>query len=145
MDRVQRHFRGTNAFADIAKRNMAMFEEAGKAFAAAAPVAKPAAEKAAESEVDKLRADLAALQAKVDKLGNSSLAARARSCGDYRNSNPLQVLFFAPEHNMLCLPSTQRKEVIRCLMVQQRGRFSSFGRCAPNLASRSSGLERSGR
>lgn len=63
------NFAGTNAFADIAKRNMAMFEEAGKAFAAAAPVAKPAAEKAAESEVDKLRADLAALQAKVDKLG----------------------------------------------------------------------------
>jgi polyhydroxyalkanoate synthesis repressor PhaR len=63
------NFGGTNAFADIAKRNMAMFEEAGKAFAAAAPVAKPAAEKDAPSEVEQLRADLAALQAKVDKLG----------------------------------------------------------------------------
>ena len=58
-----------NVFADIAKRNMAMFEEAGKAFAAAAPAAKAAAEKDTSSEVDKLRAELAALQAKVDKLG----------------------------------------------------------------------------
>ena len=63
------NFGGANVFADIAKRNMAMFEEAGKAFAAAAPAAKaPAAEDKA-SEVDKLRAELAALQAKVDKLG----------------------------------------------------------------------------
>jgi polyhydroxyalkanoate synthesis repressor PhaR len=63
------NFGGANVFADIAKRNMAMFEEAGKAFAAAAPAAKPAAEKDTSSEVDKLRAELAALQAKVDKLG----------------------------------------------------------------------------
>jgi polyhydroxyalkanoate synthesis repressor PhaR len=63
------NFGGANAFADIAKRNMAMFEEAGKAFAAAAPTARPAGEKATASEVDKLRAELAALQAKVDKLG----------------------------------------------------------------------------
>ena len=60
---------GANVFADIAKRNMAMFEEAGKAFAAAAPAAKPAAQKDTASEVEKLRAELAALQAKVDKLG----------------------------------------------------------------------------
>ena len=26
----------------------------------------------------------------------------------------------------------KRKEVIRCLMVQQRGRFCPFGSCAPN-------------
>ncbi len=64
------NFGGANVFADIAKRNMAMFEEAGKAFAAAAPAAKPAAEKDRSSEVDTLRAELAALQAKVDKLGN---------------------------------------------------------------------------
>jgi len=63
------NFGGANVFADIAKRNMAMFEEAGKAFAAAAPTAKPASEKDTSSEVDKLRAELAALQAKVDKLG----------------------------------------------------------------------------
>jgi polyhydroxyalkanoate synthesis repressor PhaR len=60
---------GGNMLADIAKRNMAMFEEASKAF-------KPAAAKASTakpeetSEVDKLRAELAALQAKVDKLGH---------------------------------------------------------------------------
>jgi hypothetical protein len=48
---------------------MAMFEEAGKAFAAAAPTARPAGEKATASEVDKLRAELAALPAQVDKLG----------------------------------------------------------------------------
>ena len=61
----------TQLFADIAKRNMAMFEEAGRAFTAPAK-AKPA-DKAGKadtaSEVDKLRAELAALQAKVDKLG----------------------------------------------------------------------------
>jgi polyhydroxyalkanoate synthesis repressor PhaR len=59
---------GTNMLTDIAKRNMAMFEEASKVF-------KPAAAKASTkpeetSEVDKLRAELAALQAKVDKLGH---------------------------------------------------------------------------
>ena len=58
-------FGGPNIFADIAKRNLAMFEEAGKAFAAAAP--KRAAEQ--QSDVEALRAELAALQAKVDKLG----------------------------------------------------------------------------
>jgi polyhydroxyalkanoate synthesis repressor PhaR len=63
------NFGGANVFADIAKRNMAMFEEAGKAFAAAAPARAAAAEKDTASEVDKLRAELAALQAKVDKLG----------------------------------------------------------------------------
>jgi polyhydroxyalkanoate synthesis repressor PhaR len=60
---------GTNVFADIAKRNMAMFEEAGKAFAAAAPAAKAAPDKDKASEVEKLRAELSELQAKVDRLG----------------------------------------------------------------------------
>jgi polyhydroxyalkanoate synthesis repressor PhaR len=59
---------GTNVFADIAKRNLAMFEEAGRAFAGSAQ-AKKQADKDMDSEVDKLRAELAALQAKVDKLG----------------------------------------------------------------------------
>ena len=58
---------GGKAFADLAKRNMAMFEEAGRAFAAPKPSKPEASDKA--SEVDKLRAELAALQAKVDKLG----------------------------------------------------------------------------
>ncbi len=55
---------GGNAFADIAKRNMSMFEDASRVF-------KPGtnqAETAAEDEVEQLRAELAALQAKVDRL-----------------------------------------------------------------------------
>ena len=60
---------GGNALADLAKRNMALFEEASKAFdpkpkAAASPKPKPKA----DSDVDDLRAELAALQAKLDKL-----------------------------------------------------------------------------
>jgi polyhydroxyalkanoate synthesis repressor PhaR len=55
---------GGNVFADIAKRNMAMFEDAAQAFS---PRRKPA-EKASASEVEQLKAELAALQAKVDRL-----------------------------------------------------------------------------
>ena len=58
---------GGKVFADLAKRNMAMFEEAGRAFAVSGQ--KKPAETDKSSEVDKLRAELAALQAKVDKLG----------------------------------------------------------------------------
>jgi polyhydroxyalkanoate synthesis repressor PhaR len=60
---------GGNVFADIAKRNMAMLEEARRAMTGAVapePKAKPAE---AGSDVDELRSELAALQAKVDKLG----------------------------------------------------------------------------
>ena len=58
---------GPGMFADMAKRNMAMFEEA-----ASAMTGKKKAE--AESggsadEIAKLKAELAALQAKVDRLG----------------------------------------------------------------------------
>ena len=56
---------GGKAFADLAKRNMAMFEEAGRAFTGGAQ--KPA-EKDRASEVEKLRAELAALQEKVERL-----------------------------------------------------------------------------
>lgn len=56
-------------FADIAKRNMEMFEQAGRAFTANAGMKKPAAADGEASEVEKLKAELAALQAKVDKLG----------------------------------------------------------------------------
>ena len=56
---------GGNVFADIAKRNMAMFEEAGRAFSGKKAEAKPGG-----SEVDELKAELAALKAKVDKLGH---------------------------------------------------------------------------
>ena len=55
---------GANMFADLAKRNMAMFEDASRAFSG-----KPKAEaRPAESDVEQLKAELAALQAKVDKL-----------------------------------------------------------------------------
>ena len=53
-----------NTFADMAKRNMAMFEEAAQTFAPAAK--KPAS--ASEKELDELRAELAKLQEKVDRL-----------------------------------------------------------------------------
>src|SRR5689334_7616252 len=55
---------GHNVLADLAKRNMAMFEDASRAFAV-----KPKTEaKPSTTEVDQLRAELAALQAKVDRL-----------------------------------------------------------------------------
>lgn len=60
---------GGNVFADIAKRNMAMFEDASRVFAGSTgkgdtkPDTKPSG-----NDVDDLRAELAALQAKVDKL-----------------------------------------------------------------------------
>ena len=55
---------GGNMLADLAKLNMAMFEDASRAF-----TGKPkAAAKESASDVDQLRAELAALQAKVDKL-----------------------------------------------------------------------------
>jgi polyhydroxyalkanoate synthesis repressor PhaR len=53
-----------NMFADLAKRNMAMFEDAANAFAAKAK----GEQKPSGSDVDELKAELAALQAKVDKL-----------------------------------------------------------------------------
>ena len=56
---------GGNVLADLAKRNMAMFEDASRAFKG--PL-KPSAG-GEPSEVEQLRAELAALQAKVDKLG----------------------------------------------------------------------------
>lgn len=59
------NFGGANVFADIAKRNIAMFEEAGRALTGSAR-AKAAEDSA--SDIEKLRAELAALQAKVDKL-----------------------------------------------------------------------------
>ena len=60
---------GPNMFADLAKRNMAMFEEAAQAMTGK-KTAQPAGpgDKSAD-EIAKLKAELAALQAKVDKLG----------------------------------------------------------------------------
>ena len=77
MDAFQRNQKGVSdalggtMLADIAKRNMAAFEDASRAFVpkpkgdAKPAAAKPAAE---PNDVDALRAELAALQAKVDRL-----------------------------------------------------------------------------
>jgi polyhydroxyalkanoate synthesis repressor PhaR len=64
---------GPSMLADIAKRNMAFFEDAAQAFAGKAKSAKEAAAEApkpssANKEVDALRAELEALRAKVDRL-----------------------------------------------------------------------------
>ena len=64
---------GGNMFADMAKRNMAMFEDAAQAFGtrardAAKTGAKPEAKTAGASDMEQLKAELAALQAKVDRL-----------------------------------------------------------------------------
>lgn len=59
---------GGNAFADIAKRNMAMFEDASRAFTPGTTKAPPKSSATSDDEVEQLRAELAALQAKVDRL-----------------------------------------------------------------------------
>jgi polyhydroxyalkanoate synthesis regulator protein len=56
---------GGNVLADIAKRNMAMFGDAAQAFSGKKAEPKPAA---GGTDVEQLKAELAALQAKVDKL-----------------------------------------------------------------------------
>ena len=58
---------GANIFGEIAKKNMAMFEEFTKATGAKRQ--ETPAGKSDSSEVDALRAELDALRAKVDKLG----------------------------------------------------------------------------
>jgi polyhydroxyalkanoate synthesis repressor PhaR len=55
---------GANMFADLAKRNMAMFDEAAQAFTGKVK-GEP---KPSSSDVDQLKAELAALQARVDRL-----------------------------------------------------------------------------
>jgi polyhydroxyalkanoate synthesis repressor PhaR len=59
---------GGNVFADLAKRNMAMFEDASRAFSGKGKAEERPATKPSGSEVDELRAALAELQAKVDRL-----------------------------------------------------------------------------
>ena len=59
---------GQNMFADLAKRNMAMFEEAAHAMTGKKSQPAPPSDGSAD-ELAKLKAELAALQAKVDKLG----------------------------------------------------------------------------
>ena len=60
---------GGKMFADIAKRNMQMFEGASRAFSGAPPKPREQAEQSAtESELDQLKAELAALRDQVDRL-----------------------------------------------------------------------------
>jgi polyhydroxyalkanoate synthesis regulator protein len=59
---------GPGVFADLAKRNMAMFEEAASAMTGKKAKPGPAGD-GSNDEIAKLKAELAALQAKVDKLG----------------------------------------------------------------------------
>ena len=59
---------GQNMFANLAKRNMAMFEEAAQAMTGKKAQPSAPGDKSAD-EIAKLKAELAALQAKVDKLG----------------------------------------------------------------------------
>ena len=54
-------------FADIARRNMEMLEQAGRAFTGGVGTKPPASDDS--DEVARLKAQLAELQAKVDKLG----------------------------------------------------------------------------
>ena len=60
---------GPNMFADLAKRNMAMFEEAAQAMTGKKAGSSAPGRNASGDELAKLKAELAALQAKVDKLG----------------------------------------------------------------------------
>jgi polyhydroxyalkanoate synthesis repressor PhaR len=60
---------GPNMFADLAKRNMAMFEEAAQAMAGKKVKPAESGREQSADEIAKLKAELAALQAKVDKLG----------------------------------------------------------------------------
>jgi polyhydroxyalkanoate synthesis repressor PhaR len=69
-EKVKSVFEGAIAaspFAEMAKRNMAMFEAATSAFR---PVPKTKAEPAAGDDVATLKAELAALQAKIEKLAS---------------------------------------------------------------------------
>jgi len=56
-----------NVFADLAKRNMAMFEDASRAFTGKGKTESKGTS-SSNSDMDQLKAELAALQAKVDKL-----------------------------------------------------------------------------
>lgn len=59
---------GPGMFAGLAKRNMAMFEEAAQAMTGKKARPSSSSDGSAD-EIAKLKAELAALQAKIDKLG----------------------------------------------------------------------------
>ena len=57
-----------NVLADLAKRNMEVMQGASRAFGGPAAARKKADKPASESEIEQLRAELAALRDKVDRL-----------------------------------------------------------------------------
>ena len=60
---------GANVFTDLAKRNMAILGDAAQVFTGKKPDAKPGGSTTTDSsDMDQSKAELAALQAKVDKL-----------------------------------------------------------------------------
>jgi polyhydroxyalkanoate synthesis repressor PhaR len=61
---------GANMFADLAKRNMAMFEDASRAFSGKGKAEPKPSSSPNANDVEQLKAELAALQAKVDKLSH---------------------------------------------------------------------------
>ena len=63
---VMRDAFGGNVLTDLAKKNMAMFGDAGRVFTGKGKA--EADKKLRDQEVEKLRAELVALQAKVDRL-----------------------------------------------------------------------------
>ena len=65
---VMRDAFGGNVLTDLAKKNMAMFGDASRVFTGKGTVEPD--KKPRDQEVEKLRAELAALQAKVDRLGD---------------------------------------------------------------------------
>ena len=59
---------GANMFADLAKRNMAMFEDAAQAFTGKGKAPPKSGDSPKADDVEQLKAELDALRAKVDKL-----------------------------------------------------------------------------
>ena len=66
-DAVAAPFGGAAMFGDLAKRNMALFQESARAFVPGG-AAKKSDDSNPATELEALRAELASLQAKVDKL-----------------------------------------------------------------------------
>ncbi|WP_137679244.1 polyhydroxyalkanoate synthesis repressor PhaR [Aurantiacibacter suaedae] len=60
---------GPQAFAKLAENNIAMFEAATRAFMPKPGEEKPADADASDDDLDALKAQMAAMQAKLDKLG----------------------------------------------------------------------------
>jgi polyhydroxyalkanoate synthesis repressor PhaR len=61
---------GANMFADLAKRNMAMFEDAAQAFTGKTKPQAKAGDSPDANDVEQLKAELDALRAKVDRLSH---------------------------------------------------------------------------